>query len=385
MSGSVAPPTSLTSPARYAHLDALRAVAVMLVVTAHAGLGAVVPGGSGVTIFFVISGFIITHLVLKEFDKTSGFSAGGFYYRRFLKLFPPFLVVVLIPTIVYSFFAQINWSSVSGQVFFYFNWIYMKREDPHVLPGSGVVWSLSIEEQFYIVFALLWILALRSRYAIRLLAIVAVACTVWPLFLRAVLVFGDNATHFRVYYGTDTRVDALAFGVAAAVFYRAVMRRNGESPSRWIERTRRVAAHDGVFIAAIVLYVLSLVIRQPEFRETLRYTFQSIATVELLLFGFLAGPTMLRRQFERISGWAVIRYVGLASYSIYLIHFTVDMTLRDPLASWPSPLAIATKIALGTGAGLLVWLVIEKPVEKFKNRRRQSMRTGRHALVGAAK
>lgn len=368
---------------RYEHLDCLRAVAVMLVVVAHAGLGNIVPGGSGVTIFFVISGFIITHLVLKEFDKSSNFSAGGFYYRRFLKLFPPFLAVVLIPTIIYSFFAQINWASVSGQVFFYFNWIYMRREDPHVFPGSGVVWSLSIEEQFYIVFALLWICALRSRRAVRVLWIVAVATTIWPLLLRIALVV-DGTSQYRIYYGTDTRVDAIAFGVAAAIFYRAVLR-DGEAEDPLLQRIRRFVAHDATFVAALGLYVLSVVIRQPEFRETFRYTFQAVAALELILFGFLAGPTLVRRVYARLSAMKIVQYIGLASYSIYLIHLTIERTLSATLDSWPKPLAVGTNTVLGVVAGLLIWQLIEKPVERYKNRRKSAARIPRHSHAGVAK
>ena len=373
MMGSVGP-----APARYEHLDALRALAVMLVVVAHAGVGHIVPGGSGVTIFFVISGFIITHLVLREFDKSTGFSARGFYYRRFMKLFPPFLCVVLIPTVIYSFLAQINWSSVAGQVFFYFNWIYMKREDPLVLPGSGVVWSLSIEEQFYIVFALLWICALKSRHAVRVLAVTAAACTIWPLIVRILIVAGSGQPHFRVYYGTDTRIDALAFGVCAAILYREVLRQS-DTPGRLIEAVRRVLSHDAAFVAAIALYVLSLVVRQPDFRETFRYTMQSIAAAELILYGFLASSTFLRKQFATVSGWAVVRYIGLASYSIYLVHLSLDKALDGPTQGWPSVAAVAVKIVAGVGAGLLVWLVVERPVERFKNRKRNPPR---HALVG---
>lgn len=70
----------------------MRAGAVMLVVLSHAGLTAV-PGGSGVTIFFVISGFIITHLLLRELEKTNSFDIRGFYLRRALKIFPPLLVI----------------------------------------------------------------------------------------------------------------------------------------------------------------------------------------------------------------------------------------------------------------------------------------------------
>ncbi len=85
---------------RFAHIDAMRAFAVLLVVVAHAGAGLIVPGGSGVTIFFAISGLIITLLVLREQYKTGGFAIGGFFFRRAAKILPPLIVVVLVPSLV---------------------------------------------------------------------------------------------------------------------------------------------------------------------------------------------------------------------------------------------------------------------------------------------
>ena len=108
---------------RYQHVDALRAFAVMLVVVAHAGLGSVVPGGSGVTIFFAISGFIITYLLMREFEKTGTFAIGFFYGRRCLKILPPLFFIVVLPTVIYSFFQQLDWFAFGGQVFFFYNWI----------------------------------------------------------------------------------------------------------------------------------------------------------------------------------------------------------------------------------------------------------------------
>src|SRR4051812_6762421 len=157
---------------RYAHIDAMRALAVMLVVVAHAGLGAMVPGGSGVTIFFSISGFIITYLLLRENDATGSFGIRAFYVRRLLKIGPPLLVCILIPTIILAFFKAINWAPFAGIVFFYFNWFKATGVDAP-LPGSGVVWSLSIEEQFYLGFALLWLIVVRSTARTRCLALLA--------------------------------------------------------------------------------------------------------------------------------------------------------------------------------------------------------------------
>ncbi|MGW9345945.1 acyltransferase family protein, partial [Streptomyces albidoflavus] len=108
--------TPLNSANRFAHIDAMRAFAVMVVVIAHAGLGHIVPGGSGVTIFFSISGFIITYLLLRERQKTDGFSVSSFYRRRFFKIFPPFAVAVIVPSLIWSIQHPIDWTAFLAQI-----------------------------------------------------------------------------------------------------------------------------------------------------------------------------------------------------------------------------------------------------------------------------
>ncbi len=121
---------------RFAHIDAMRAFAVLLVVVAHAGAGLIVPGGSGVTIFFAISGLIITLLVLREQDKTGGFAIGGFFFRRAAKILPPLIVVVLVPSLVWACFGPLDWGALAAQIFFVFNWVKASGDLFHVLPGS---------------------------------------------------------------------------------------------------------------------------------------------------------------------------------------------------------------------------------------------------------
>ena len=162
---------------RYAHIDAMRAFAVLLVVFSHAGLS-FVPGGSGVTIFFAISGFIITYLILRERDKTGGFDVAGFYIRRLLKIAPPLLLAIVLPTAIYWLRGgAVNLLDFLGQVFFFFNLRYLDSEIT-VLPGTHVMWSLSIEEQFYLIFALIWLFMVRwERYRKSLVVIGALVIT----------------------------------------------------------------------------------------------------------------------------------------------------------------------------------------------------------------
>lgn len=358
---------SSTAAARFAHVDAMRAVAVVLVVLGHAGLGDVIPGGSGVTIFFAISGFIITNLLLKEKVRTDGFDLKAFYTRRFLKIFPPFLAVIAIPTLIVAFFEEVRWDLFASQVLFYFNWIYMTNGDAGLLSGSGVVWSLSIEEQFYIVFALVWIATVGSRYYVKILTTIAAVCAVTPLAIRC-LIAATDFSHSRVYYGTDTRIDAIAIGILAALVYFKLKNKVG-APTRWV-KLQRFLERDAVLVVASLLYFSSLLIRDDVFRETLRYSMQSLAAALVILYGLQApkGPTTLRKTFNALANLRIVQTIGLASYSIYLVHLQLATLAETLLPSYTGPFLIVLNSILGVSAGCLIWWIVEKPAERLKRR-----------------
>lgn len=352
---------------RYAFIDALRAAAVLLVVVAHAGLGSIIPGGSGVTIFFTVSGFIICTIVLREYDRTNGFDLARFYARRLLKIGPPFLLIVLIPTIVYSISQSINWLQVAGQAFFLFNWQYMSGQTA-VLPGSGVVWSLSIEEQFYVGFAILWILALLTPKPVQKIAVLAVACSLVPLILRVILNF-DSVDHARTYYGTDTRIDGIAIGILTALLYRSITKMDSNSRMRnLLGRTRKIAISYAAFVFAIGFYLASLIIRDELFRETLRYSMQAVAAAILILYGLLREHGRVHALLMKFVSWRPVQIIGLASYSIYLCHLILISLTSELVSGQNSVVQILFKISTSIVLGCIIWALLERPVENWKKR-----------------
>jgi peptidoglycan/LPS O-acetylase OafA/YrhL len=347
---------------RYAHIDAMRALAVMLVVVAHAGYGDIVPGGSGVTIFFSISGFIITHLLLNERDRSGGFAIGGFYNRRFMKIFPPLLVCVIIPTLILAIFRPINWSPFFGVLFFYYNWFKIQGMDAP-LPGSGVVWSLSIEEQFYLAFAIIWIVIVKSGLRARWLGVIAATAVAWSFGTRIVLASLSPAYTERIYYGSDTRLDGIALGILAAVVLHYSLSHEGRARA-----LVRFCSRDTVLIGAVLLYVASLVIRDAWFRDTFRFSFQSIAACTVILYGFGGGQSRIRNGFNTLARLRLVQFIGLASYSIYLVHMTVAYYAQAYVAHLPNALRYPTLIALGTGVGIIVYVCVEQPVQRMRKR-----------------
>ncbi|KQT02345.1 acyltransferase family protein [Cellulomonas sp. Leaf395] len=358
---STASSLGVSSHGRYEHIDALRALAVMLVVVAHAGLGGVVPGGSGVTIFFAISGFIITHVLLVERERTGRFSLSDFYLRRLFKLAPPFLLIIAIPTLVYAVWRPIDWAAFASQIFFAFNWVYIHGV-PEVLPGSTVVWSLAIEEQFYIAFALIWLGAALLRRRLAFLALLASATVVGALVLRIALVAGSTPelAHRRIYYGTDTRADGIACGILAAVVF-ALLRSH-----RIDARLRAAVGSTWVPVLAGGLYLASLAIREPWFRETFRYTIQAGATAMVILYGLERQDGRFRQVFGAFAGARPVQVIGLASYSIYLVHLVAGHALRPLTADLPFTARFLVTATVGVALGIAIWHVVERPVEAFK-------------------
>lgn len=340
----------------FAHVDALRAAAVGLVVLSHAGLEWV-PGGSGVTVFFVLSGFIITHLVLREHRRDGGFDLVGFYRRRARKLVPPLVVALVLPTAVYAWLVRpVGLTDVLGQIFFFFNWQYVdSRVD--VLPGSIVVWSLSIEEQFYVVFALVWLLLVGRRRPATALAVLAGAAAILSAAARVLLHLG-GATADRIYFGTGTRLEAIAIGVLAALWYGHATRPGAATgPPTWWGRDR-------VLLLALVLYVGSLVVRDELFRETARYSVQAVAACLVVLWG-LRGPTgPVGARLLRVMQWKPVQVVGLASYSIYLLHLGAGHLVTAMPGELPGPAGVVLRAVLGTVAGLACWWFVEEPLAR---------------------
>lgn len=345
---------------RFAHIDAMRAYAVLVVVVAHAGAGAVVPGGSGVTIFFTISGFIITFLLLREREKTGGFSVVGFYRRRAFKIAPPFLVAIVIPSFLFAAAGgALNWNAFLSQVFFVFNWLKIDGV-PDVLPGSGVVWSLSIEEQFYIVFAIVWLLLVRRRYWAQATVAIAVFAILASTSLR-IFFASTEGQESRIYYGSDTRLDGIAWGMLLAVGYFLWVKR-GERPT-WYSK---MLASDLLLIAAVLLYVASLLLRDEWFRDTFRFTLQSIAAAVVIVYGLLPGSGPLRRTFYAVSLWRPIALAGLASYSIYLVHLVAASAIRGILVTLPSHVSFGVILGLGIALGIAMYYAIELPVQRVR-------------------
>jgi peptidoglycan/LPS O-acetylase OafA/YrhL len=351
-------------------LDGLRGLAVLAVVAYHLGVPWAPRGGAvGVTLFFSLSGYLITSLLLTEIDRSDRVLLGRFYARRALRLFPALLLVVAAVagyalTAAPAGTAEQNLGALPWVLLYLGNW-YRAFEGFGSLGFLDHTWTLSVEEQFYllwppVVLALLLTARGARRWRRRLLA-AALVGSVAPLVVRLLVWDGVDASAARVLNGTDTAADPLMMGCALAI---AISLRGGLQAAG-AARLRRGLVW-GFWPAAALLVA----------DATLRLDLQR---PELVAVSLLWGPTLLGLASTAVVGWTVLRSpvvlgwrplraVGLVSYGVYLWHYPVIRLLEveggGPLSGPEQVLATALSLALAA----LSYVVVERPLLRLKRR-----------------
>ena len=357
----LAPPTA-SAALQIPALDGFRAVAALLVFLAHAGWGHVIPGGFGVTIFFFLSGYLITTLLRREFEHAGRVHFGRFYLRRALRLFPPLYIVLG------SIGALCAWGWVAsdmtrafgaGAGLYWTNYQYLIDGRGHFVPFTSMYWSLAIEEHFYLFFPLLFALLAR-RLPLPRVATWLLLCCALALAWRLTVMLAFGASEQYTYRATDTRFDSLLFGCIMGVWCNPVLdARDLLRPSmRWVA--------GGVALLAIASTML---IRDELFRGTVRYTIQGLAL-------FVVFWVAIRHPGDWTTGWlnaTALRWLGVLSYTFYLSHmFCLHLADRilgpDASAFRRAPLAFV--LTLAVCAAMYRW--VERPLASYRQRLRQA-------------
>jgi peptidoglycan/LPS O-acetylase OafA/YrhL len=296
-----------------ASLDGIRAVAALIVFAAHTHLSHVVPGGFGVTIFFFLSGYLITTLLRREYEETGGIDLKAFYLRRAYRIFPPLylvLAILLVLTVAGVYQGRVTGGALAAQFAQLTNYYLVQFpsvDAAPVVPYTVPYWSLAVEEHFYLLFPLALLVLLRRQRYPRIALALGAAC-VAVLAWRCLLVSGLGVPGHYVYHATDTRLDGLLFGCVMGVWMNPAL---DEPSARWSE-TAWVAlcGLGGALLFASFLY------RGDAFRETFRYTFQGMG-----LFPFFYCAVRFHRW--PVFAWLdskPMRGLGLISYTFYLSH-----------------------------------------------------------------
>ena len=314
-------------------LDGIRAVSILLVVFSHFG-AAVLPGAFGVTLFFFISGYLITGQLLHGLQTAGRIDFAGFYLRRGLRLLPAGLAYIVVSGLVFQAMGgRLPAAAWAAALFYGANyaavWGLFRSSLPHIRDPFNILWSLAVEEHFYAIWPAALALLRRRRRAIVFVLGICAAALLWRLWLLHAC-FADGTElagphgavycgpanpnplgrFNRIYFGTDTRLDSLAWGALMALL------------------DGRVAlAGSGRALAGLLLLALSFADQAGWGRHGLRSTEQGIALLALL-------PWLLHTSAwpNRLLCLPAVVLIGRLSYSLYLWHWLAMM-----VADWAEP------------------------------------------------
>jgi peptidoglycan/LPS O-acetylase OafA/YrhL len=331
-------------------LDGLRAISILIVLVSHAGYGNVVPGGLGVTIFFFLSGYLITTLLMDERERSGRIDIGKFYLRRLFRLFPSLLVTLVIAysLVIFGLLdGGISWMGLLAQLFYFANY-YGLFFDPGntTAAGTGILWSLAVEEHFYMIYpaVLTGLLALElSRQRILVvLAIVCLTALAWRMYLAGL----PNFTTDRTYYSSDTRVDSIVFGCLLALAANPRFEKAGTS-NPFLEPMSAT-----LLAAGTIIMMVTIVWRDVYFRESFRYSLQGLALMPVFYFAIKCAAHI---PFTLLNHPWVAR-IGVYSYTMYLIHHVVINVIEKnapQLAEIKPFLALVTFVVAALYAAVL--------------------------------
>jgi peptidoglycan/LPS O-acetylase OafA/YrhL len=305
-------------------------------------------GGPGVTVFFTLSGFLITALLLEERRVNRRVDLGRFYARRALRLLPALAVCLVIVGIV----LMIRDESLSGV---WLAALYVANLAPALgerLPYLSHTWSLSLEEQFYVVWPLTLLLLARARRRWPVLAVTAagiVVCAGLRILVDSKAVLAEPPP-VRVGFFMLWRADALLVGCLLALVLGLALR-----------LPPRVIRLSGVAGAAVVLAASTQATSDLYFHTW--FTIVPVATAAVLLWLLVESSVL-----SRALAFAPLRYTGRISYGLYLWHFPIFKLLEPELRALPGVVELALATAVSFAVAALSFRVVEQPFLRLKRR-----------------
>jgi peptidoglycan/LPS O-acetylase OafA/YrhL len=324
-------------------LDGVRGLAILLVVAAHSGLPVRWGGLSGVTLFFVLSGYLITSLLVREWDRWGSVSLWRFWGRRALRLLPALvLLLVLAPLLLWATGddrLSTYPTAALASLFYVGNWVRIGGTDLGVL---NHLWSLSVEEQFYVVWPLAFIVLFRwfRSHALQVVIAVALVASFFRAWTQDTSDIATSANAFSLLLGV-----ALSLGLAGAA------RRGWTLP------------HAHPLIPFVLLVVLSAfpghtpIVDQSLFRP-LAVLFAAGGV--WLVYAAVSGHS-------RVVGSRVMVFFGTISYALYLWHQTfINSRLLGEHATPRNLVLIAAAVLVSW----LSWVLVERPVGRLRGRLR---------------
>jgi peptidoglycan/LPS O-acetylase OafA/YrhL len=365
---------SATGVGRVQGLDGLRAVAVVLVLGFHFGVGWLGGGFFGVDVFFVLSGYLITGLLLAEFEQRGRIRLGAFWLRRARRLLPALLVVVVVVSLLVRFaepsgtFPGYRLDALSA-LFYCSNWWQVATSGNYFAATSGLpplthTWSLAVEEQFYLVWPLvvLAVLGLSRSFARGVRVLLAVSVTgALASVVEMALLFHPGGDTTRIYFGTDTHAQSVLVGAALACALTLVERRRGLTGMDPVARTpgaRRWFLAGGV-VGMVAILALSRLLGGASaftYRGGFAVVAVSAAAVILAVVSVPAG------MVARVLSVPALVWLGSISYGVYLWHFPVAVFVDAHRTGLGGPALFGLRCLVTLSVAAASFYLIERPV-----------------------
>ena len=353
-------------------LDGLRGLAVLAVIIYHAELGFLPGGFLGVDIFFVLSGFLITSILIQEINQTGRIDRANFYLRRIRRLMPALFLMLLFVVVVVGFWVDdaaypvrrdLPWALT-----FVLNWSYLFFDESYFVnlsrpPLLQHLWSLSIEEQFYVIWPVALILLAKFKFSERTLRTVifttasigAIAATVWMAYLSIKNGYPTPNDPSRVYFGTDTHSMGLLIGCAAAALWSPTKLKANLTHDR-----KNVLNVLALTSFAGVLYFLFFV---SELSKNLYIFGFALVAITTAIVVFLATHPGLKLG-QYLSNKPLV-WLGERSYGLYIWHWPIFMLLRPGIdVSWSENINNVIRISLVLVIAHLSYQYVELPIRK---------------------
>ena len=352
-----APRASTTGRFYIPGLDGIRGLAVLTIFIFHAEIFPHVPGEFATTTFFFLSGFLITTLFVREWNRTRSIDLKAFYYRRVLRILPPLYIVLGIAVIASLAFKVgdhlVGWKA-AGSFFQYTNYaIALPRNEAGFLPGMVLLWSLAVDEHYYLLFAPIFRAALARLSPRRILAGMLTLCAL-ALAWRLYLVHADGFATYRVSMASDARMDSILWGSILALW---------RNPSLEPDRAAPLARPWLVALAVGVLFV-PFFSHNDEFKTTFGYTLEGLALIPIF-----SAAMLHKNGFGRVLEMRWLVWCSQISYPLYLFSWLSLMTcfhfLHGPRIAVA---AVAFVLAFGLASAMHVW--VELPLVRLRRKTR---------------
>jgi peptidoglycan/LPS O-acetylase OafA/YrhL len=346
-------------------LDGLRALAVLAVIAFHEQLGWAPGGLLGVGVFFTLSGYLITDLLLGRWSEDGRLHLGDFWLRRARRLLPAVFAMLAVVTAWVTVMDRSQLAglrpAVAAAAGYVSNWYFIIQNNSYFArfgPPSPLnhLWSLAVEEQFYLAWPWLlllgvWVLRNRREGGTRWLALPTLALGAGSaLAMTALYHPGFDPT--RVYEGTDTRAFGLLAGAALAMVWPS---RGRSRPPAAARAALDAAGFGGLAVIALLVWRVG---QYSPFAYRGGLVILSVATV-----GVLAAVACPGSLLGRVLGVAPLRWLGVRSYGIYLWHFPVIVLTSPPNSAEDLPRA-AAQVTASILLAALSWRYLEEPVRR---------------------